>query len=176
MPAVKGMSKSKDKIWKLSEHVDILTSKDMLKNISHNNSYDSNSFIEDKELYCNSKYQSPENKCENGDIILDFKNHEATIVSQNNAGKTNLSAEMLLLKINDKSVRSNYLLFIIQNYLKNITVVKLNQEELISELKRVNLKLPWKIYQKLVGEEYRVYLQKKLLFKDHFKNVIEESE
>ena len=83
---------------------------------------------------------------------------------------------MLLLKINDKSVRSNYLLFIIQNYLKNITVENLNQEELISELKRVNLKLPWKIYQKLVGEEYRVYLQKKLLFKDHFKNVIEESE
>ena len=73
-----------------------------------------------------------------------------------------------------KSVNSDYLLFIIQNYLKNTTVGKLDQKELITELKSINLKLPWKNYQKLVGEEYKVYLQKKLLFEEHFKNVIEE--
>lgn len=174
IPSVKGSSKSLDAVWKLSEHIEIFTSKDMYKTNSQDNSYDLNCFFEDKNTLYNRKYQEPVIKCKFGDIIVDCKNYEAVIVSQNNEGKTDLSAEFLLLKINDKSVNSDYLLFIIQNYLKNTTVGKLDQKELITELKSINLKLPWKNYQKLVGEEYKVYLQKKLLFEEHFKNVIEE--
>lgn len=175
MPLVKGSSKSIDDVWKLSEHVAFHTSKDMLENISQNNSYDLNSFFEDKQTFYNLKYQVQEIKCKIGDIIVDCKNHEATIVSQKNEGKTDLSEEFLLLRINDKSIRSDYLLFIIQNYLKNTTVGKLDQKELITELKRINLKLPWKVYQKLVVKEYKVYLQKELLLDEYFKNIFEES-
>lgn len=173
IPCVKGTSKSEDDVWKLSEHVVIHTSKEMLENFSQNNSYDLNSFFEDKQTFYNRNNQVPEIKCRIGDIIVDCKNYEATIVSQKNEGKTGLSAEFLLLRINDKSVRNDYLLFIIQNYLKNITVRMFDQEDLISELLMINLKLPSKFYQKLVGQEYKVYLQKELLLEEHYKNVVE---
>ena len=173
MPSINGMSKSKENVWKLSEHVDIFTSMDMLKNNSQDNSYDSNSFLEDKNKFYNLEHQEPEKKCELGDIIVNCKNYEATIVSQNNEGKTDLSAEFLLLRVNDKSIRSEYLLFIIQNYLNNNTGRMFDQKDLSADLSMINLKLPSKIYQKLVGQEYKVYLQKELLLEEHYKDVVE---
>lgn len=175
MPLVKGTSKSINDVWKLPEHVVIHTSKDMLENISQNNSYDLDSFLEDKQTFYDLKYQVPEIKSKIGDIIVDCKNYEATIVSQKNEGKTDLFEEFLLLRITDKSIRSDYLLYIIQNYFKNISDEKFDQKDLITKLSEIKLKLPSRIYQKLVGQEYKVYLQKELLLEEHFKSVFKES-
>lgn len=175
IPSINSKNKSIDDAWELSKHVVIHTSKDMLENVSQNNSYNLNSFLEDKQTFYNRKYQVPEIKCKTGDIIVDCKKYEATIVSKKNEGKTDLSADFLLLRINDNSIRSDYLLYIIQNHLKNNTDRKVVQKDLIDELSEIILKLPSKNYQKLVGQEYKMYVQKELFLEEHLKNVFEES-
>lgn len=168
--SAKGLKNSKDNEWKFSEHIAFFTS----QTITDENMYDKNSFENDKDKRNHINDISQIMKCEKGDIIIDSELYVATIVSDNNVGKNKISSEFILLKLKDDNVSIEYILFIVNNFLKSVSERKLDKQGLINVLSNLKIKLPWKIYQKIVGNEYKVYLQKIDQLERYYKDIIKE--
>lgn len=168
--SAKGLKNSKNNEWKFSEQIAFFTSQTM----TDENMYDKNSFENDKNKrnYDNDKSQII--KCEKGDIIINSELYDATIVSDNNNGKNRISSEFILLKLKDDNVSVDYILFIVNNFLKSVSERKLDKEGLINVLSNLKINLPWKSYQKIVGNEYKVYLQKMDQLERYYKDSIKE--
>lgn len=166
---LRGENKTSDDEWKLSENIKIFTSDSM----NEENMYDDNSYLQDEDNYYSDSNESVDLKCEIGDIIINSVNYEGTIVSGASVGKTMLSKDYILIKLNDKKVSSEFLFFIIKNFLSKLADKKLTQNELKDELLKLKIKLPWKIYQDMVGHEYKVCLQKKIKLEKFYKEIIE---
>lgn len=167
--SAKGFKNSKDNEWKFSEHIAFFTSQTM----TDENMYDMNSFKNDKDKRNYDNDISQIIKCEKGDIIIDSELYDATIVSDNN-GKNRISSEFILLKLKDDNVSVEYILFIVNNFLKSVSERKLDKEGLINVLSNLKINLPWKSYQKMVGNEYKVYLQKMDQLERYYKDSIKE--
>lgn len=166
---LRGENKTSDDEWKLSENIKIFTSDSM----NEENVYDDNSYLQDEDNYYSDSNESVDLKCEIGDIIINSANYEATIVSEASVGKTMLSKDYILIKLNDKKVSGEFLFFIIKNFLSKLADKKLTQNDLKDELLKLKIKLPWKIYQDMVGHEYKVCLQKKTKLEKFYKEIIE---
>lgn len=168
--SAKGLKNSKDNEWKFSEHIAFFTS----QTITDENMYDKNSFENDKDKRNHINDISQIIKCEKGDIIIDSELYVATIVSDNNVEKNKISPEFILLKLKDDNVSIEYILFIVNNFLKSVSERKLDKKGLINVLSNLKIKLPWKSYQKIVGNEYKVYLQKIDQLERYYKDIIKE--
>ena len=79
-----------------------------------------------------------------------------------------------MLKLKDDNVSIEYILFIVNNFLKSVSERKLDKKGLINVLSNLKIKLPWKSYQKIVGNEYKVYLQKIDQLERYYKDIIKE--
>lgn len=166
----KGLNNSNNNEWKFSEQIAFFTYQTM----TDENMYDKNSFENDKDKRNYDNDISQIIKCEKGDIIIDSERYDATIVSDNNNGKNTISSEFILLKIKDDNVSVEYILFIVNNFLKSVSERKLDKEGLINVLSNLKINLPWKSYQKLVGNEYKVYLEKMDQLERYYKDTIKE--
>ena len=168
--SAKGPKNSKNNEWKFSEQIAFFTSETM----TDEKMYDKNSFENDKNKRNYDNDTSQIIKCEKGDIVIDSELYDATIVSDNNNGKNRISSEFILLKLKDDNVSVEYILFIVNNFLKSASDRKLDKEGLINDLSNLKINLPWKSYQKIVGNEYKVYLQKMDQLERYYKDTVKE--
>ena len=158
IPKVLGLAEEK----KLSDIIKIYDKKD----INSNKEYDEYCFNEDCILVESFKNSLGNNYCELGDIIIDVANHKASIISGKHKDCRDLASDYLLVKYDNSQITTEYVYFIIMNYLKNEREKTIN---VYNDLRKMKIKIPSKFFQNLIGKAFAIHLEEECKLFEYYK-------
>lgn len=158
IPKVLGLAEEK----KLSDIIKIYDKKD----INSNKKYDEYCFNKDCILVESFKNSLGNNYCELDDIIIDVANHKATIISEKHTDCRDLASDYLLVKYDNSQITTEYVYFIIMNYLKNEREKTIN---IYNDLRKMKIKIPSKFFQNLIGKAFAIHLEEECKLFEYYK-------